>query len=343
MAYNVYVTVSGEDRIARFRMDAATGVLDPRDDVPLSGRPAPIAVDPTRRFIHVARRGANEITSFRIDATSGALTELATIPTESDPCHMSTDRSGRYLLAAYYLAAKASVHRIDDDGAVTQPPIEWRDTGIGAHCFQTDPSNRFAFVPHIAREDAPNAVFQFRFDAETGRLTPNEPPTVPQPDWTGPRHYCFHPTKDIVYFSNEQGCSVSVYALDTASGTLSPLQTLSTLPEGWSGQNKCSQIRTTPCGRFLYAPNRGHDSIAEFAIDPATGRLSALGHAAAERVPRAFEIDPAGRFLLSAGHESGRLAVYRINDDDAAGRLEQIALHDLGAVPMWVTILPAAG
>jgi len=338
MSCHVYVTVSGEGRIARFSMDRETGALTPRADVELSGRPAPVALHPDRRFLHVARRDAHLITSFRIDGASGDLTEIGTVPSESDPCHMSTDRTGRYLLAAYYLSHKVTVHRIGADGAAIDPPVVRRETAIGAHCFQTDPSNRFAFVPHIAREDAPNAIFQFRFDAATGRIEPNDPPRVEQPHWTGPRHYCFHPAKDILYFSNEQGCSVSVYALDTGSGTLSHLQTIATLPDGWEGANKCSQIRTTPDGRFLYAPNRGHDSIAEFAIDPESGLLSALGHAEAEKVPRAFEIDPAGRFLLSAGHDSGRLAVFRIGGD---GGLERIATHDLGAVPMWVTIIPA--
>ncbi len=340
MSYHVYVTVSGEGRIARFSMDRETGALERRGDVALPGRPAPIALHPDRRVMHVARRDAHLITSLRIDPATGDLTEIGTIPSVEDPCHMSTDRKGRYLLAAYYLSHKVTVHRIGEDGAAIDPPVVFRETAIGAHCFQTDPSNRFVFVPHIAREDAPNAIFQFLFDEKTGQITPNDPPRVAQPDWTGPRHYCFHPAKDIVYFSNEQGCSVSVYALDTKKGTLSPVQTISTLPEGWSGQSKCSQIRMTPDGRFLYAPNRGHNSIAEFAVDPASGLLTALGHAPAEKIPRAFEIDPAGRFLISAGHDTGHLAVYRIKSD--TGRLDQIARHEVGAVPMWVTIIPAA-
>jgi 6-phosphogluconolactonase len=338
MSYHVYVTVSGEGRIARYSMDRDTAALERRKDVPLSGRPAPIALHPDQRVMHVARRDAHLITSLRIDRKTGDLTEIGTIPTVEDPCHMSTDRTGRYLLAAYYLSKKVTVHRIGDGGAAIDPPVVFRETAIGAHCFQTDPSNRFAFVPHIAREDAPNAIFQFLFDAKTGQIAPNDPARVPQPDWTGPRHYCFHPSRDVLYFSNEQGCSVTAYSLDAGKGTLAPFQTIPTLPEGWSGRSKCSQIRMTPDGRFLYAPNRGHDSIAEFAVDPSTGRLRFLGCAAAEKIPRAFEIDPAGKYLISAGHDSGRLAVYRIGAD--SGRLEQIALHDVGAVPMWVTIIP---
>lgn len=339
MSYHVYVTVSGDGRIARFSMDRDTGALDHRGDTPLPGRPAPVALHPDRRFMHVARRDAHLITSFRIDPRSGDLTELGTIPIVEDPCHMSTDRHGRYLLAAYYLSKKVTVHRIGESGGAIDPPVVFQETGIGAHCFQTDPSNRYAFVPHIAREDAPNAIFQYRFDAATGQISPNDPARVTQPEWTGPRHYCFHPSKNILYFSNEQGCSVSAYTLDTAKGTLNRFQTISTLPEGWSGKSKCSQIRMTPCGRFLYAPNRGHDSIAVFSVDADSGKLIAAGHAPAEKIPRAFEIDPAGKFLVSAGHDTGRLAVYAINRN--SGALDRIATHDVGAVPMWVTIIPA--
>lgn len=339
MTYNVFITVSGEDRIARFAMDAESGELMPRTDIPLAGGPAPVAVSPDRRFMHIAQRGSNQLTSFAIDAAEGGLTPLGTIPLHSDPCYLATDRTGRYLLSAYYLAETAAVHRIGEDGAAIDPPVERRTTGRGAHCFQTDPANRFAFVPHIEGNGAPNAIFQFRFDAETGNIAANAPDRFAAPEMLGPRHFCFHPDKDLIYVSNEQGCSVSVLTFDAETGTLSHAQTVPTLPEDWSGENKCSQIRMTPCGRYLYAPNRGHDSIAAFAVDGDTGLLRPLGQTAAEPVPRAFEIDPAGRFLLSAGLESGRLAIYRIDGD--SGRLEWTATHEVGAKPMWVTILPA--
>ncbi|MBL4720434.1 MAG: lactonase family protein [Alphaproteobacteria bacterium] len=339
MSYHVYITISGEGRIARFDMDENTGALSPCDDVALPGRPAPIALSPDRSVMHIARRIDNKITSFRIDPVSGDLTELGTIPIEIDPCYMATDKTGRYLLSAYYIGETAAVHAIGDDGAAVYPPIEWLHTGRGAHCFQTDRSNKFAFVPHIDGKGAPNAIFQFRFDETTGRIKPNDPPHVPQADFTGPRHFCFHPEKDIVYVSNEQGCGVSVYDFNTTTGTLSPLQTISTLPEGWTGESKCSQIQVTPCGRFLYAPNRGHDSIAEFRIDAETGLLSVLGHVEAEAVPRVFSIDPAGKFLLSAGLKSGKLITFAIDGD--SGRLKKIGTRDVGEEPMWVTIIPA--
>ena len=141
-------------------------------------------------------------------------------------------------------------------------------------------------MPHIARisdnvleppqnNPGPNVIYQFKFDESNGQLTANDPPTVPQDGDLGPRHYCFHPSVDVVYFSNEQGCSVSAYEID-AEGRLSPMQTISSLPEGVTLRNTCSQIQFSPSGDFLYVPNRGHNSIAGFSVD-GTGRLTPVG------------------------------------------------------------------
>ena len=137
-----------------------------------------------------------------------------------------------------------------------------------------------------------------------------------------------------------QGCSVTAYRLDASAGTLSAAQTVSTLPAGYSGKSSCAQIRIAPSGRFLYAPNRGHNTIASFAVDASTGLLTPTGHAAAEPVPRAFNLDPDGKFLYAAGLESGRLTAYRI--DAGTGRLETLKTYPLGARPMWVLILRLA-
>jgi len=340
MPYYMYVSIQGEDKILRFAMDPATGDLEPQGEVAVPGGPAPIAVDPARRFLYVARRGERKISSYRIDHGSGALASIGTIGLPTDPCYLATDRRGQFLLSAYYEGRGVSVHAIGDDGAAHDPPVEWSETARGAHCFQTDPSNRFAFVPHIAGR-GPNEIWQFRFDAQTGRLTPNTPPKVTPDAPVGPRHFCFHPRLDMVYFSNEQGCSVTAYRLDTAAGTLTALQTVSTLPVGYTGQNSCSQIQIAPSGRFLYAPNRGHNSIACFAVDAATGLLTSLGQAPSEQVPRAFSLDPDGQFLYAAGLESGRLAAYRIDQD--TGVLQPLKTYPVGARPMWVMIIKVGG
>jgi 6-phosphogluconolactonase len=337
MPYHVYVSVSGEGRIAKFTMEKESGALTPGADIPLPGEPAYAAVHPIRNWMYVARKEEYCFTAFDIEPDTGELTEIATTPSDANPAYVAVDRTGKYLLSASYYSAATSVYPIADNGAVVEKPVEYLNTGIGAHCIHTDPSNRFVFVPHIDNRGGPNTILQFCFDDTTGRLTPNDPPRVPQEKGVGPRHFCFHPAKDIVYVSNEQGSSISVYAFDSVKGTLAPLQTLSNLPKDWEGKNTCAQIRVTPDGRFLYAPNRGHNSLAEYLIDPNSGLLTALGHASAEKIPRAFQIDPAGKFLLSAGHESGRLASYRINQE--TGRLEPMDILPLGAVPMWISIL----
>ena len=341
MPYYMYISISKEDRIALLAMDAGTGALEPVDSFEAAGGPAPLAIDPSRRFLYVARRADLQITSYRIDQGSGRLSPIGSVPVDSDPCYLATDRNGRFLLSAYYSAGKAAVHRIGEDGAVVAPPVESRDTATGAHSMQTDPANRFAFVPHIAGGSGPNRIYQFRFDENTGRLTPNSTPMVIPADEAGPRHYCFHPSRDILYFSNEQDCSVTAYDFDSSAGTLTALQTVSTLPEGYEGENTCAQIQITPSGRFLYAPNRGHDSIAGFSVDPSTGLLTSLGQTPSEAVPRAFSIDPTGNFLYAAGLESGRLASYRIDGD--TGELEPLEVYDVGEGPMWVLITSLGG
>ena len=341
MATYLYVSLQGDDVIARYDLDPATGGLTNRVEFPLAGMPAPMATDPAKRFLFVGRRRPGEfgLTSYSIDGGSGDLERINDIDLDGNPVHIFVDRTGNYLLSAYYYQARVGVHGFGDDGRLDPTPIEWRETGIGAHYIQTDASNRYAFVPHIAEgsQTGPNAIFQFRFDESTGRLTPNDPdranPTSPE----GPRHICFNPNLDVVYSSNEQGCSVTAYRFDADAGTLSPFQTVPTLPEGFTERNTCSQIQITPSGRFLYAPNRGHNSVAGFAVDGTDGSLTAIGLVATEAVPRAFSLDTTGNYLYASGLETGRLASYRVNQD--SGELEPLQVYDIGREPMWVTII----
>ena len=337
----MYVSLQREDRIAQYRLDPATGALEHRADYALAGMPAPLAVAPENRFLFAGRRlaGAFGLTGFSIHPETGRLERLNSVPLEGDPVHISVDRGGRYLLSAYYYQARVGVHEFDEGGTLDPSPIEWRETGIGAHYVETDPQNRYVFVPHIAEGNhtGVNAIFQFRFDQDSGRLTPNGPDRVIPNAPEGPRHFCFHPNLDVLYSSNEQGCSVTAYHFDPVNGTLSPSQTVTTLPEGFSGYNSCSQIEITPSGRFLYAPNRGHNSIAGFAVDPEDGSLTPLGQTATEPIPRAFNLDTSGNFLYAAGLESGNLAAYRIDQD--TGGLEPLDVYPVGQGPMWVSII----
>ena len=341
MTVYMYVSISEEDRVSIFKMDSESGKLDFQGDAAVPGGPAPLTVDPGRRFLYVGRRGVPDIASFQIDQGNGGLSLVGNAPLEADPCYLATDRKGRFLFSAYYGAGKVAVHTIGEDGAVITPPVEWLDTAPGAHSMQTDPSNSYAFVPHIAGAVGPNLIFQFRFDESTGRITPNSPPKAIPGEELGPRHFCFHPDKDILYFSDEQGCSVTAYNLDTSTGTLTAFQTLSTLPDDYQGRNSCAQIQISPNGRFLYAPNRGHNTIACFAVDASSGHLTSIGRVPTEAVPRAFSIDPDGSFLFAAGLETGRLASYRI--DSESGELKPLEVYDVGKAPMWVQFIRLPG
>jgi 6-phosphogluconolactonase len=334
MTYYVYISVAAENKILIFTMEPDTGKLLFQEDVELVGAPGPLAVDPNRGLLYAGIRSNREISSFRIDQSTGSLSLIGTVSLDADPCYLSTDRRGNFLLSAYYGAGVAAVHPIGKDGAVGSPPIEWRSTAERAHCIRTAPSNQFVFVPHTA---GPNLIFQFKFDENTGALTPNAVPKVIPEEGAGPRHFCFHPSKDILYFSNEQGCSVTAYHFDPSVGTLAPFPTISTLPDEFDGDTSCAPIHIAPNGKFLYVSNRGHDSIAGFSIDSGTGRLTSIGQQQTEAIPRAFTIDPTGNFLFAGGQASGRLASYRI--DPQTGALSPLDTYTIGKQSMWVLII----
>jgi 6-phosphogluconolactonase len=339
----LYVCLQDDNKIATFALDADTGRLTPQAEVPVAGGPSVLAISPDRQVLYIGHRGEPRISSFRIDPKSGGLALQGAVAASHAPTFLAPDRTGRYLLSAYYQGGFAAVHPLAADGSVGAPPLDRQPTATGAHAIATDPSNRFAFVPHIARlndnvlepqrdNPGPNMILQFKFDANTGQLRANAPFRVEPTEPLGPRHYCFHPSLDLVYFSNEQGCSVSVYRLDPATGTLAEVQTITTLPDGYTARNTCSQIHLTPPGRFLYVANRGHNSIAGFAVEAASGGLTTAGRVSTEAVPSAFAVDPAGRFVFAAGSASGRLASYRI--DGETGAPTPFATCTVGRRPM---------
>lgn len=336
MPCHIYISIAGEDRIALWTMDPQNGTLVFQDNLVIPGGPSPLALyRRDRTFLYAGLRASCEIASLAVDRRTGRLSLLSRIPLRSDPCYISTDRTGRFLLASYYAAGQVSVHPIGPDGQVRNVTVESVATYPKAHSIQTDRSNRLAFVPHVGES---NVILQFSFNAQTGQLTLNPHASVRPVAGTGPRHYCFHPHLDTVYFVNEQGCSVSTYNLDPENGTLGHVQTVSTLPTDYVEENSCAQIHITPSGRFLYAANRGHDSIACFAIDEETGHLTAAGNQLTEQTPRAFAVSPDSQYLLVTGRASGRLAAYRI--DSQTGILYPLDVYPVGERPMWV--LPVA-
>ncbi len=334
MSHYLYVALGGENKILAFAMDPASGRLKLLDDVAVQGDPGPLCVNPNRGFLYAGLWSTRQIASFGIDRSTGKLSLCSTTPVNAYSSCLNTDRRGRFLLSCSCGGGVIGVHSIGDSGEIDPSPVEWIKTMHGAHWIQTDSSNRYLFVSHVAHGAGSNAILQFHFDQETGRLTPNAVPKVEQPEKRGPRDYVFHPFKPFLYCDNEQHSSVTAYRLDEAKGTLHPLQNLSTIPEEFNAENECAQIRVHPSGRFLYVSNRGHESIACFAIDTDTGVLSRIGQQPTERTPRAFNLDTAGTFLFVGGHDSGRIASYRIKGD--TGALIPLDTCMAGRNPMWI-------
>lgn len=353
MQTHLYLSIAGENRIAIYTFDAKNGSIEFQENVDVSGSPGPLTQSPCGNYLYAGLRSSREIASFRINEKTKQLTLLRTIKLDADTCYIATDNTGKYLLSAYYGAGKVTVHAIADDKTVQEGPIQEIETAPHAHYIETDVTNRFAFVPHTVPR---NAIYQFHFDETTGRLTQNFFGNSNPDDPVGPRHYCEHPNKPIFYFSNENGSSVSAYNLqqgdpdasipkegapnytvNDAPGLLWEFQTLSTLPPGFKENNTCAQIHIDPHAKYLYVSNRGHDSIAIFAINENNGELTALGHQKTEPTPRVFNIDATGNYLFAGGQGSGKLATYRINRE--TGLLSPIDSIAVGKNPMWVLFL----
>ena len=335
----VYVTLSGDDLIRSYEIHS-DGRLNQRRVTTASGGPSALACAPDGQTLYCSLRTTKELAAYRFES-DGGLRLLGKRQLDADSCYVASDGKGRFLLNAYYGAGKVTVHRVESDGSVG-PQVCSEKTADRAHCIETDDSKRFALVPHPL--DA-NSIFMFQFDEETGKLSPNQPANrLEAADGLGPRHFVFSLDKRFVYTSNEDASSVTAYLFErphrspdqTSQGgcALRPVQTLSSLPEGFSGANTCAQIHLHPTGHTLYVSNRGHDSIAIYSVDKESGLLALRGWQSTEAVPRVFNVDPTGRYLLTAGQGSGNIATYSISPD--SGMLSSLNTYEVGKRPMWV-------
>jgi 6-phosphogluconolactonase len=243
---------------------------------------------------------------------------------------VATDRTGHFLLTAYYGEGKAAVYPIDEAGRVLPAASSLMTTESHPHSILSSPNGRHVLVPNTGAD----CILQFVFDPNAGTLTPNAVPKVTTEPGSGPRHFYFHPSGKFVYFVNETNSSVTAFSYDDQTGQVEAIQNLSTLPDDFAGKNSCADVEIDPSGKFLYASNRGHDSIACFTIDGKTGRLAVVEREPTEKTPREFNVDPSGKYLYAAGQGSGRLASFRINAED--GSLERFATYDVGKSPSWV-------
>lgn len=326
----VYVSNAESGDISVLHLDPAQATLAPMQTVQVGGEVMPLALSPDRRRLYAARRSEpREALSFAIDPKTGQLTLLGASALPHSMAYIATDRAGRYLLSASYGGNQIAVNAIDADGVV-QATQQVVPTGPNAHAIQADPSNRFVFASTLGA----GGVVQLRFDASTGQLTPNTPPTLQPHASASPRHFAFSGDARFVYLLNELDSAIDVLSFDSIAGTLQPLQTISSLPPGFSGDPWASDLHLTPDGRFLYSSERRSDTLAAFRIDPANGTLALVGHVPTETQPRGFNITPDGRFLIAAGQRSHRLRLYEI--DGATGSLQTLGECPAGQGPNWV-------
>lgn len=325
----VYVSLAAEQKINVYRLDTATGGLTPVGSIAVESAPGSLAIDPMQKVLFASLRTNSKLASFAIDSDTGKLKHLSTIalPKGENAASVGTDRTGRWLLSASYMGGTVVVHRIKEDGTIETPAIQTEKTAKTAHCITISRDNRFVFVPHVT----PNAVFQFRFDAETGKLT-RVGEAKGGTAKAGPRHLALHPTKNLAFASDESGSSITAYRLD-AEG-LTPMQTVSTLPDDFKANNTTAEVKVHPKGKFVWVSNRGHESLAGFAIDAETGKLRAIGHTPTETTPRSFDVEPDGQFAFGAGEGSGKLAVFRVNIE--TGQLTRLHTYPLGKSLTWV-------
>lgn len=331
----VLVSLLEQRQIVVFRRDVDSGRLEPAHEIACPAEPAFLAASNDGRTLFVSLRSSGQLASFRIDPTSGRLSLLQVVEGGEDPAFLIADRTGNFLLTAYYVSDRVTVHRIAADGRLSTMPVQSVATADNAHGIALDSRNQSVYVAHTGA----NRIDQFHFEPRMGHLTPLNPPTVAAKPGQHPRHVVLHPSDRWAYCSNEAGQSAedgaSMYARDEASHTLTLRQSVSSLPEDFdANRNATSRCLMTPDGKFLYVANRGHNSIAGFAIDGDSGRLTRVSLTPTEATPRSFAISPDGRHLYAAGEASGRLTAYRIA---AGGDLKSI--HSVQSGPVsWAVI-----
>jgi 6-phosphogluconolactonase len=322
-----------------FEMNSTTGALTQLEVCTNGSNPSWLAFDPSRTHLYSGNETADfqgqksgSVSAFAIDRSSGNLTLLNTVSSEgAGPAHISVHPSGKWVLVANYAGGTVAVLPIRPNGELgsatdvkhdqgTVGPDRAQSAPLGsfaisghdsphAHMILSDPSGQFVLSTDLALDQ----ILVWKFDVAKGTLTPNDPASVSLPPGDGPRHFAFHPNGRWMYSLQEEASTLVLFDYDAAGGRLTARQTLSSLPKGFAGTNFTSEVRVSPDGKFVYAANRLHDSIAWFAVGE-DGALTFAGEAWTRGdYPRSFGMDPTSSFLYSCNQRSDAIATFRIN------------------------------
>lgn len=335
-------------------LDVRSGELGAPRLAAASSSPSFLAIHPNREFLYAvnedmpgSRQGA--VSAFAIDQTRGTLTPLNHQPSAgSGPCHLVVDRQGRNVLVANYGSGTGGCLPIDRDGRLRPASSTYqhrgrvadpkRQGGPHAHSINLDAANRYAFVADLGLDQ----IRIYDFDPSAGSLTPHQPPFARVTPRSGPRHFAFSPDGRFAYVINEISKTVTAFAYDADNGLLREIQTISTVPADAPPDGSTAEVQVHPSGKFLYGSNRGHDSIAIFSIDQATGKLTAVGHESTRgKTPRNFAIDPTGSLLLAENQDSNTVVVFRINPQD--GTLKATGQSVTVPKPVCIKMMPIPG
>jgi len=337
-------TDGGSKGIYIFEMDTA-GALSLRSTVGGIVNPSFLAAGPWGHCVYAVQETGDTgaVFAYELDRRTASLRLINQQPSHgTSPCHLAVDRTGRVVVVANYGSGSVCALPIGDDGALGPATAVIRHEGSSvnpqrqegphAHSVTIDPDNRFV----IAADLGLDKLMVYELDADAGTLVANDVPYAQVAPGAGPRHFAFHPSGRLGYVVDELNNTVTGFTYDQSRGVLSEIETVPTLPRGWDGTSYCADIHVSPSGEFLYASNRGHDSIVVYRIDQDTGRLSYVEHElTGGKTPRNFAIDPSGRFLLAANQQTDTIVTFRI--EPATGELEPTG--HVASVPAPVCVL----
>jgi len=350
----VYVSNAQDGDISTYSM-TPDGALQAGARAKAASVVMPMAVSPDRRFLYAASRSKPfSVHAYAIDPATGALKHLATSPLAESFPYIALDRTGRFLLGASYGAHLISVNAVGSDGRVAADPLQVIPVGRNAHSIRTDATNKFVYVPTLGTDQ----MFQFTFDATSGRLTSNTPAVFQLKPTVGPRHFVTSRDNRFMYVLSELHATVTTLSLDAKTGLLAELSSAAGLPPdsklgpgaprgAVAGPNVvprnldndiwAADIHLTPDEKLLYITERTSSTLAGFRVDTATGKLTYVGSTPTEKQPRGFAIDPKGRFLVASGEKSETISVYAI--DPAGGALRLLSKYPVGKGANWVEIV----